>query len=157
MNDEHVVLRWHAYEHEHVERESDWYIALGIVAVCLAIVSVLFHDTLFAIVIIAAALAIGVHAQVEPPLTEFEISERGVRIGGVMHRYREILAFWVEDEDYRDRPLLMIDTTKVTSPNIIIPIEGIDPKLVRAYLLEHAQEMHMREPLAHRILEFFGL
>lgn len=157
MPNEESVLRWSAYEHEHTERENDWFIALGIVAVCLAIVSILFHDTLFAFVIIAAAFAIGAHARVEPPLTEFEISKRGVRVDGELHRYHEIIAFWVEDEHYRERPLLMIDTVKFMKPNIIIPIEDIDPQLVRAYLLEHVEESHMKEPLAHRILEFFGL
>ncbi len=157
MPTEQTVLRWSAYEHEFIEREGDWFIALGIAAACLAVVSILFHDVLFAIVIIAAGVAIGVHARVVPELTEFEISERGVRVDGVLHRYHEILAFWVEDETYRERPLLMIDTTKIMSPNIIIPIEHIDPRLVRAYLIEHVPEMHMKEPIAHQILEFLGL
>ena len=50
-----------------------------------------------------------------------------------------------------------VDTTKWLSPNLIIPIEHIDPDLVRAYLSERAIEVHMKEPVAHKILEFFGL
>src|SRR3989338_10573615 len=31
MPNQNAVLHWSAYEHEHVERGSDWYLALGIV------------------------------------------------------------------------------------------------------------------------------
>src|SRR3989344_4411043 len=67
-----------------------------------------------------------------------------------------MISFWVEDE-HDDRPLLLVDTTKIMSPNLIIPIEEIDPSLVRAFLQEYAEEKHMKEPLAHKILEFLGL
>src|SRR3989344_2857487 len=119
-------LRWHAYEHEHIERGSDWFWALGI------------------------------FAQSPPPLIEFELSDRGIRAGAIMHRYEEIISFWVEDHD-ADPPILLVDTTKWMSPNLIIPLTDMDPKQVRAYLLERSEEVPMKEPVAHKILEFFGL
>jgi hypothetical protein len=152
-----VILRWSAYEHEHIERGSDWFWALGIIALCGAIIATLFHDILFGILILAAAFAIAVVARRPPELATFEISERGVRINGTLHRYDEIISFWVEDEHHTDRPLLLIDTTKFLAPNFIIPIEQIDPHVIRAYLKEHAEEVPMKEPIAHKILEFFGL
>lgn len=149
------VLRWSAYEHEHIERGSDWYWALGIVAICIALTAVLLHDTLFAILIILAAVVIGLLANIPPQMTDFEISERGVRVGKDLHRYDEILGFWVEDE-HDAPPLLLVDTTKIMAPNLIIPIEGVDPEEVRKLLREHTSEVPMKEPLAHKILEFFG-
>jgi len=156
MPQSRITLRWSAYEHEHIERGLDWFIALGIVAVSIGLVSILFHDFLFAIVIAIAAITIALLAQYPPELVEFEISERGVRVGGKLHRYDHIVSFWVEDE-LDARPILLIDTTKFMHPNIIIPIEHIDPHSVRAYLSEHAEEVPMKEPLSHKILEFFGL
>jgi hypothetical protein len=91
-----------------------------------------------------------------PEETTFEISVKGVRVNKVLHRYDEIIAFWVEDE-HDGHPLLLIDTIKFMSPNLIIPIHDVEPGLVRAYLKEHAEEVHMKEPFAHKILEFLGI
>lgn len=150
------MLRWSAYEHGHVERGSDWFWALGIVAICAALTSILFHNLLFAILILVAAATIGMQARHAPELVEFELSNRGIRVDGTMHRFEEVLAFWVEDHAV-ERPLLLVDTTKFMAPNLIIPIEGIDPHEVREFLRTRAKETPMKEPIAHKILEFFGL
>jgi len=157
MADPSVVLRWTAYEHEHIERGSDWFWALGIVAVSIAVTSILFHDFLFAILILVAAFTLALLAKKPPDLTKFEISDRGIRVNDTLHRYDEIISFWIEEEITPHRPLLLIDTTKPLAPNLIIPIEHIDPSLVRAFLQERTTETPMKEPLAHKILEFFGL
>lgn len=156
MPPQRTILRWSAYEHEHVPRGGDWFWALGIVAVSAALTSILFHDILFAILILIAAGILAMLANVPPDLVRFEISDRGVRVGDTMHRYEEILSFWVEEE-HGDRPMLLVDTTKFMAPNLIIPLENIDPHVVRHYLRAHAEEVPMKEPLAHKILEFFGL
>lgn len=154
---DHIALRWTAFEHEHIERGADWYWALGIVALSVAVTSMLFHDILFAILVLVAAATIALVSKEPPELATFEVSDKGIRVNGVLHRYHEIIAFWVEDEHHTHRPLLLVDTTKFLSPNLIIPIEHIDPRVVRAYLKERATERHMHEPVAHKILEFFGL
>lgn len=156
MPQSRVVLRWSAYEHEHIERGSDWFWALGIVAVSMALVSILLHDALFAVLIIIAALTIAILAVHPPELAEFEVSERGVRVAGKLHRYDDITSFWVEDE-HGGRPLLLVETTNFMHPSIIIPIEHIDPHAVRAYLKQHAEETPLKEPVSHKILDFFGL
>ncbi|MDO8481865.1 MAG: hypothetical protein Q7S75_02170 [bacterium] len=151
-----VPLRWSAYEHEHIPRDANWFWALGIVAVSVALTSILFSNVLFAILIIVAAFTVGIIARTPPELMEFEISERGIRVGGTLHRYDEIISFWVEDEEGHE-PLLLVDTIKFMSPNLIIPIEHIDPQLVRAFLQERVEEVPMKEPVSHKILEFFGI
>ncbi|MDB5187853.1 MAG: protein of unknown function with transrane region [Candidatus Kaiserbacteria bacterium] len=153
---ERIILQWSTYEHEHVEREDEWYWGMAIIAVSLAVVSVIFGDLFFALVIIMAAVSLALVSRHPPELTHFEISDRGVRVGRHLHRYDEIIAFWVEDE-HEAIPLLLIDTIKPLTPNIIIPIVDVDSHQVRALMKEHSNEQFMKEPLAHKILEFFGL
>ncbi len=148
-------LQWSAYEHEHIERASDWFWALGVIAICSAITSILFGNFLFALLIVVAAGVVALMAMTPPELHTFEISERGIRVGDVMHRYDEILSFWVE-EDGDAGPTLLVDTTKFMSPNLVIPLDDMDPGAVRAFLVERVTETPMKEPLAHKILEFFG-
>jgi hypothetical protein len=156
MPEENTSLRWSAYEHDHIEREPDWYWALAIVAICAALTSIILSDFLFAVLILLAACTIALVSKSPPELTQFEISDRGVRINSTLHRFDEILSFWVLDE-HDGRPLLLIDTTKFLAPNLVIPIEHIDSQLVRAYLAERTSEVPMREPLSHKVLEFFGI
>ena len=150
------LLRWRAHEHEHIERGSDWYWALGIAATCLAITAILFHNTLFGLLIIVAALTLGLHAREVPPEHFFEISDRGVKIDDTLHHWDDIISFWVK-EDNEAGPTLLVDTTKMLSPNLIIPLFDIDINSVRAIMGEHCTEIPMREPVAHKILETFGL
>ena len=150
------ILVWSAYEHEHIERGNDWFWALGIVVVSAALTSILLHDVLFALLILLAGGILGVLANTPPEIVRFEVSDRGVRVGDTLHRYEEIISFWVEDE-IGPHPRLLVDTTKPMAPNLIIPIHDIDPHSVRTLMREHADETPMKEPLAHRLIEFFGL
>lgn len=147
-------LRWSAYEHEHIERGSDWFWALGVIAVCAAITSILFSNVLFAVLILIAATTIGLIARHPPEEHEFEISDKGIRTGNVTHPFDKILSFWVETEE--GTPTLLVDTTTFMSPNLVIPLGEMDPEAVRATLAERAEEVPMKEPLAHKVLEFFG-
>lgn len=149
-------IRWQAREHEHIHRTRDWFWALGIFAGSTALISVLLGNAFFAIVILVAAATLGMLAQKPPPLVDFEISDRGIKIDETMHRFEEVISFWVEDHD-ANPPILLVDTIKWLSPNLIIPLENVDHTLVRAFLTERAEETPMKEPVWHKILEFFGL
>ncbi len=157
MPEEHAILRWNAYEHEHIERGTDWYWALGIVAISIAITSILLRDFLFSLVILVAASAIALLSRTPPEMSHFELSERGLRVNGRLHRFGEIISFWVEEDHKKGRPLLLIDTVKFLSPNLIIPIEHVEPRLIRAFLSERCNEVPMQEPLSHRIFDFLNL
>lgn len=150
-----TTLRWQAYEHEHFERSADWYWALGIAAVCLAIIAILFHDTLFGLLIVIAAATMALHTREAPPLSHFELSDRGIRVDDTLHRWDDVISFWVE-EDNDAAPTLLVDTTKFLSPNLIIPLNDVDPAAVRELMLARSTEVPMREPLAHKIFETLG-
>lgn len=147
-------LRWSAYEHEHIERDSDWFWALGIIAICAALTSILFSNVLFALVILIAAGTIALIARHPPELHEFEITEKGIRTGPTLHNYANIISFWVETEV--GEPTLLVDTTAFMAPNLVIPLGDMNPDEVRAFLSEYTEEVPMQEPLSHKILEIFG-
>ena len=148
------ALHWSAYEHEHIERGSDWFWALGVIAVCAGLTSILFGDFLFAVIILIAAAALALHAQRPPEMHDFEINNQGIRIGKNFHAYDSVISFWVDEE--LPAPLLLVDTTAVMAPNLIIPLGDIKPETIRMLLREKVDEVPMKEPLAHKILEFFG-
>lgn len=154
------VLVWHAYEHEHIERESDWYWAVAIVGASVAIISVIFGNFLFAILVVLAFFILAKLAQQRPELTRFELSKKGVRIGNTLHEYAHIVAFHIvknDEEEDATEPRLLLATNKVMTQLLVIPIRHHEPEVIRAYLKKHLKEMPIREPFGHKVLEYLGM
>lgn len=157
MDEEQPALRWSGEEYAHVQRGSDWYWALGIASVCIALISFLLGNALFSVLVLIAAFTIALLARTPPPTVTFEISERGIQVGNTIHRYDEVLSFWVEDHD-TDQPTLLLEVSRWGTPHISIPLdETIEPNYVRAFLAEYADEKPIRESRAHKFLEILGL
>ncbi|MEK7628475.1 MAG: hypothetical protein AAB421_03590 [Patescibacteria group bacterium] len=146
-------LQWEGYEHHHVERGRDWYWALGIISVSCALTSLLFGNILFGLLILVAAVTLGLTALHPPPLVQFELGEHDLRIADTVYPYKEMIAFWVKDGP---EPSLLIDTLRFMAPDLILPIADIDPDSLREFLKEKVAEKQLEEPFAHRFLEFFG-
>lgn len=149
-------LEWQAFEHEHIHKSSDWFWALGIIAIAGAVTAIIFSNILFAILILVGAFVIGMHAAKKPNRVNFRINERGVVIGNKMHPYSSLESFWVEHEHEYAPAKLLIKSKKLLAPHIVIPIEHISPSEVRNYLMQYIEEKEDSEPLAQKIMEFFG-
>lgn len=148
-------LRWEAPEHKHTERGADWYWALGVIAVSSALTAILFQNFLFALLIAIAAFTLGMFAMREPRLVIFELDENGFHIDDLTFRYPEMYAFWVREHE--DGAILLLDTPRFMNPDIIIPIEGIDPAEVRAFLrARRVPEVELTEPWTFTLFEALG-
>lgn len=149
-------LEWTALEHEHFEKSPDWFWALGIIAVAVATMSIIFNNILFAIVIIIGAFALGMNASKPPAQVRFKITPRGITINKTLYLYSTLESFWVEDENEYEQPKLLIKSQKLLSPHIVIPIKDVSPDDVRDYMLEYLDEKEDSESLAQKIMELFG-
>lgn len=149
-----TVLTWRAPEHQHAERGSDWYIALGIIAISIALTSILFNNFLFALLIVLAAITLGMLASRTPPVVDFFLTERGLMVDETLYVYEEMFAFWVTDGD---QPTLLIDTPRFMTPDLVIPLTDVDPESVRVFLSERVPEIPMRESIFYKIMELMGL
>ena len=149
------TLTWRAPEHQHVERGKDWYWALGIVAVSSALTAILFSNFLFALLIVVAAGTLGMIASHKPQEVDFELSQRGLVIGDEFYPYDHMHAFWVGDDN--GKPTLFIDTPRFMTPDLVIPIEDVDPAHIHAMLADNGvPETPLQESIYYKILEFLG-
>lgn len=136
-----AIFEWEGREYEHREKSSDWYWALGILAAAGIIAAVLFGNYLLAVLIIAAALAIGLHAAKEPPVHRFALTREGLVIGSDLHRYDRMRSFSVLEYLEGDpAPVLSIKTESWFTPHLVVPLEGVDADALYAYLLERIEE-----------------
>ncbi len=154
--DENIrVVYWEAPEHNHIEKTSDWFWILGIIALAGSIASIMLGNVLFGIVILLAAFAMYVVSHRKPHVIPFEVSGRGVRINQDLYPYATLETYYV-DEENPTGPQLLLKSKKLFVPLLILPIpeEYVDD--IEGMLAGRLHEEHLEEPLSHRVLEFFG-
>lgn len=136
-----VIVEWQGREYDHSPKSSDWYWALGIVAVAGTIASILFGNFLLAFLTIIAAAAIALHAAKEPALHTFRLVETGLMIGDDLHLFERMTSFSVlEDVEGEFPPILSIKTESWHSPHLVIPLAGVDADMIYANFLHHVDE-----------------
>jgi len=148
------IIYWSGYEHQHEAKSSDWFWALGIIAISAAITSILFGNVLFAILIMVAASTLGILATKEPEFVEFLITDKGLHVGDSFYEYSDIRAFWVEENE--EENTLLVDTLKTFAPHLVIPINEVSPDEVRDMLSAFVHEEELTEPISYKVLELLG-
>ena len=155
MKDDVRSVYWEAPEHTHIEKSPDWFWLLGIIAVTAAIVSIIFHNILFAIVILLGAITMSLVGHKRPRIIPYEVSNRGVRIDNTLYPYATLDSFYL-DEDAPLDPQLLLKSKKLFAPLLILPIPEEHADLIDSMLAERLPEEHIEEPFANRLLEFLG-
>lgn len=149
-------LLWHAPTHEGTPRSTDWFWALGIIAVAGAILSVMFGNLLLAVIIVLGAFILGALAIRAPRDCEIEINEAGVRIDSALYPYRSLKSFWVAEEEGRV-PHLIVATSSFVNPQLVLPIpEEAGAEQVRAHMRKHLTEEEQYESFFSRLGELLG-
>ena len=147
-------ITWQAHEYVYREKSTDWYWAVGIITVSMAITAILFNNVLFAVFILLAFFTLMLYSKRRPELLDVKIDERGIQEGNLRYHYSSIESFWVEDR-YGETKLIM-KSKKKAMPYITIPIFDVDPNEVRNHIKKHVREEEHAEPLAKQIMEYLG-
>lgn len=148
---------WEAHEYTFQEKSSDWYWAVGIVAVSVSIISIIFGNILLALLVLLGSFALSLFASKRPSVIKFEINKTGILINRTLYPYGTLESFWVEDNRHLDlESKLFIKSQRMAVPIIIIPLEGMDPEDIRDFLLDHLLEEHHVESAGQKLLEYLG-
>lgn len=154
--DDTITISWRAFEHHHKEHTSDWYWALGIATLSSAFIALLLSNVLFALVIALAGLTLGLVAMRTPEEMGFELTHRGLTAHREFFPFSDMRAFWIAPDQFGE-PHLFVDTPRIMTPDVIIPIPEEYRDEIRSMLLDAGVvEREMSEPIPHQILEFFG-
>ncbi len=152
------IFAWDGTEYEFAEKSTDWYWALGIIAIAGIVASVLFGNILLALVILAASVAVALQAMKRSRNHHFMITEQGLQIDDRVYPYDTMLHFSVlEYLDPKLPPALSIKTRSLLSPHLLIPLSGVDPEAVYAYLSNHLDEGNHEVSVIDRLVEMFQL
>jgi len=147
---------WSVTTHEHRERSTDWYWALGLVGVAGAVASVFFGNAMLAIIIVLGLGSIGVLAVRGPREHLVKIDERTLTIDGTRYPFSSILSFWVEHDT--DTPRLFMTLGGVIAPHFSLTLDSRSQAAdVREHLRRHIKEEEQGPHLGEHLAEIFGL
>ncbi len=153
------AIAWQSAEHKHKEvKTQDWFWALGFIAISAAVTSILLSNVLLAMIILLAAITLGLYANKAPQELSCSLSTRGITINEVLHPYKNLEAFWIDEtHPDKDHNSLILDARKPLVPHLIIPLPpDLDRDVLQDYLLDYLPEKELFEPPAQRIAELFG-
>ncbi len=149
------AVTWDAPEHHHIEKGSDWYLALAIIVVSVVVAAVLFGNILFALLLLVAGATMAIAASKHPRIIPFAVTIRGLRIGDEIFPYTTLKAYHIDEEDPRGPQLLVLSKHKFM-PLLVVPLPADYVDEVEDILRDRLAEKFLQEPLSMKILELFG-
>lgn len=152
------LYEWEGTEYAFEEKGADWYWAVGIIAIAAIVAAILFNNIILALLIGAAALAIGVQAARHPRDHRFAIYDRGLAIDDRLYLFEDMFSFSVlEYADESLPPSLSIKTKHLLAPHLLIPIVGYDPVEIYSFFLEHVDEGRHDESVFDHLVDLLKL
>jgi hypothetical protein len=149
-----ALISWSAPEHIHKEKSQDWYWAVGIITLALAVVCFIFSQIITGIFVITAAVALVIHASKPPRNIIHEINDRGIVVNGLLYPFLNLESFWIPHQEVPSK--IILKSYKTLMPFLVFYIEEVDPEEVREILLKYIAETEHQEPLLKHVLERLG-
>ena len=146
---------WKTLEYKHAHKDPDWFWGIGIVAVSIAVISILTGNPLFGVLIIIGAITLFLHAIKRPEPVEVRVLGEGLFIGEHFFSFEELVAFCIYNEN--DQSHVIFKSKRLLTPRIVVPLEKTKEHDARRALAPHLPEEKLEIPISHRIVEFLGL
>ncbi len=134
-----ILLSWESWEYPPLERSGRWYaIATSAGLFCL-IYAMFTANYIFAIIVVMFALIIMMRDIRKPARSQTYITTEGVVFGDRLYSFRDVRDFSLVYRPPEVKNLYLTFTSSL-QPMLSIPLEDVDPNLVRAALLPFAYE-----------------
>jgi len=152
-------ISWQVPEYDKHEKGKNWYIFYSLLAFLLILYSFLSGNFLFAVIIIIAAIVIVLRDGQEPDLIKISLTEEGVIVGKKFHDYDEFKDFSIVYKPKLGVKNLYFEFTNSLKPRLSIPLEKMNPLLIRKDLLRYLPEDLDRtdRPLSEELGKLFKL
>ncbi len=153
MNDR---ITWLAPVHEHREHSSDWYWAVSIITIALAIAFIISGNILLSIIIILGVGTLLALSRHEPRVVEYELSRKGIQTDKTLFLWETLESFWILEETPRSAAKILITSKKILMPHIVIPLDEKRREEVHQALTHMLHEVPQVEPLPDRLMRALG-
>ena len=145
---------WEAPEYIYRPKGPEWYTIAGILTISIAVGAFVLSNVLFGILVLIGGFTIALMGARKPEVLRYEINKQGIMAGQQLYMHRDLKSFWILDYDHE--PRLLLASTKVFMPQIIIPIGEADPEVVRDVLLAYLAEEEQRDSVTQGLMDRLG-
>jgi len=132
-------LSWQFSEHEAKKRDWRWYAIAGAIGLGLVIWGMLSHNFMFSLIIVLAAFVIYSLDHLEPLVVKVSLKKDGLHINDRIYEYRKFRGFYIIYKPELGVKNLYMEFTGA-SPRFSIPLEKMNPILVRDHLNKYLEE-----------------
>ncbi|MFT7183947.1 MAG: hypothetical protein ACI9QC_000272 [Oceanicoccus sp.] len=133
------IFGWYAPEFLRFERTWKWYLIAGLIDAALITYAVLEGSWSMALVFSILPLIYILEHKKIPKITTVVVSHWGIQYGDVKIPFTEIKGFWIHHHPpHVDE--LWIKTSSRIHTEVVIPLMGANPSLIRQYLVTQIPE-----------------
>ncbi|OHA83921.1 MAG: hypothetical protein A2937_03205 [Candidatus Yonathbacteria bacterium RIFCSPLOWO2_01_FULL_47_33b] len=157
--DEHKIT-WDTPAHDHYEHHADWYWAVGIIAVSLAVAFFIVGNALLSIIVLIGVGTLLTYTKHPPEIITCELSRKGVRVGKTFYPWETLESFWILEEHVTEKEhasaKLLLTSQKSFMPHIVIPLVNAPIEDIHHILSQMLIEEPQSEPLPDRVMRKLG-
>ncbi|MBI2635504.1 MAG: hypothetical protein HYW79_03105 [Parcubacteria group bacterium] len=153
-------INWQIEEPDHMPKASEWFWALGILALALVVFSIILKNYLLIIIIALAAFIIYAIKNKKRELIDFRLDSQGLHIDSKFYPYENFESFWIfparleqqtgqdfssQEESSTHEREIAFHFKKHLTPLLIIPFYNNDETYIRKILNRYLEETEENE------------
>lgn len=146
MPENQNTISWQAPEFRYYEKNVGWYVTLAAVAILIIGFFVIEKDLFAAISLGILTILVILFSRHKPKLVKVELSPKGVRFGDLFFPYKQLINFWVVNN--QNHKTLNLHSTTYLNNIIIIELEDQEPEQIREFLIHFLPEHSETEETA---------
>lgn len=135
-----AVIIWRAPEFKEVERDANWFMITGVLAVLMIAWAIWQNTYSFAVVVALIAGIYYLTHKEKPKDISVTLTTNGIVAGDRFYAYSEIESFWIIFKPEIDVRTLNFHTKSGMVREVTLQLESQDPAEVRSYLSAHVYE-----------------
>lgn len=152
---------WEEYNYLYFPKDKDWKWSVCIISVTIALISFMFSNITFGILVLIATGVLLLHAFKEPRINRFEINTKGVRVDQEFWSFTDIRSFWIEDNrEHHIHSRILFSTNGVIDSLLVIslPLNVTNDQIhdIHEELVKILPEQRMQESIFQKALEYLG-
>jgi hypothetical protein len=155
MTDETVEIKiktedkitWKIEESDIAPKTTEWFWALGILALAFIVFSILLKNYLLTIIVALAAFIIYSNKNKKPELINFCLDNKGLSIEQKFYPYDNFESFWIFPGRTDKKQELALRQKQRWAPLLIIPFYSKDKNRIEEILATHLAENEEQESL----------
>ncbi len=159
IESEDDIITWKVPEYEDQKKNKRWYVIAGVIAVACLIYSFFTSNFAFAVIIVMIIVIIILRRDEEVSLIDVGLADDGIMLGRAFYDYDEIRNFAIVYKPRDNKKNLYFEFKSAVRPRLSIPLNNINPLLIRRNLLKYLEEdlERLDIPLSEQLSRLFKL